>query len=90
MSDPVTLTPEQLVAELRTGRKMKPVRWTDSTIFKEGYCYVKDQHTFVEHTPHTIGCSCSPAIAGAQDAIRQFGDVWVEVAPAPVPEGWPS
>lgn len=90
MSDPITLTAEQLVAELRNGKKMKPIRWTDETIFKEGYCYVKDHHIFVEHTPHTIGISTSSALSGARDAIRQFGDVWVEVAPAPKPEGFPT
>lgn len=76
----VIVTAESLVALLRAGKKMKPVRWTDAGLFRDGYFYIQFPYPgmLVEHTPHTFGFKTSPH-SGAVDAIRQWGDRWIEV-----------
>ena len=69
----------EILASMRSGNKMKPVTWTEKTIFKDGYCYVRNMHTFIEHTPNTIGFEKSPAIIGVQEAINHYGNDWVVV-----------
>lgn len=77
----VRVTPGLLVLMLRIdGRRMRPVRWAEARLLADGYCCIERRHTFVQHTPQTVGSRVSPAITGAQEAIDQFGDVWEIVA----------
>lgn len=79
VSEVLTLDAEGLVDLLTTGKKMRPLNWRTASLLRDGFCYVYG-HTFYEHTPRTVGVEISPASAGAQEAIRKYGDQW-EVVP---------
>lgn len=83
---PKTPEPEVLTLDvlglmdlLTDGKKLRPVNWRDSMLLRGGFCYVYG-HTFYEHTPRTVGVEISPASAGAEEAIRKYGDQWEVVA----------
>lgn len=65
-----------LVERMRAGEKWRPKTWTSATMCHGGHCEVQGMHTFVRSTPKTIGVSVSPAVLGARDAIKEFGDEW--------------
>lgn len=74
------VTATTLVDLMRQGAKLRPVSWGKAALLQDGYCYIRNLHTFVQHTPSTVGVAVSPAIVGANEAIDQFGDNWEAVS----------
>lgn len=73
------MTPETLLEKLRSGERWRPRSWDKTALLADGHCRVRDRHIFVEYTPKTVGTEVSPAIFGAKDAIRKYGNDWYRV-----------
>ena len=69
LGKPIEVTAEELVESMRQGHL-----WSPATP-PAGWCLI-GHHTFVEQTRVMIGAETSPAIAGARDAIRKYGNQW--------------
>lgn len=74
-----TLDHDGLLDLLKTGHRLRPVGWNQSSILRDGFCYAY-AHTFYEHTPKTVGVEVSPVTAGVSEALSKYGDQW-EVLP---------
>lgn len=72
----IRMTAEDLLKSMQLNKRWRPATWEGNGLFNGAHCYVKYGETFVEYMPRFLPGRESPALAGIQDAMRKYGNVW--------------